>query len=168
MATVTTDFVALDELIARLENADAVVMPELEAGIEQAATLVREAEATYPQRGEYHMFGDNPAPFFSLKQKKYFFWALRAGIIQIPYVRTGEYGEAWRTAVERVSRGIQATISNASPIAKLLQGGPGEQARMFEGTWRAAEDIFNETRGEVKNVLRERARNAVRKWILGK
>jgi hypothetical protein len=166
MATVTTGFVALDELIARLENTQSV-MNDLEAGMQQAATLVRDAEAEYPEPGDYHLMGNNPPPFYSERQRRYFFYALRAGMIQVPYPRTGAYGEMWVTSVERMANGIKGIISNTSPIAMLLQGGPGRQARMFEGTWRAAADIFHSMSGEVKNVLRESAVNAIRKWILG-
>jgi len=165
MATVTLTETGINKLIARLENAEQLVMPELEAGMTEATTLVRDAEAEYPARGDYHMFGEDPKPFFSPKQQRYFFWALRNGLITVPYQRTGAYAEQWVQRVELDASTVRGIISNSSPIAGLLQG--TDQARMFEGVWGKAATIFQEVKPQVRETLRAAARTAMQKLFLG-
>lgn len=57
----------------------------------------------YPPRYQ----GKLPGGFKSEKQRRYFFWALREGIIQVPYQRTGTYGRAWN--IERIPDGWMLT-----------------------------------------------------------
>lgn len=124
----------------------------------EAVELLRRAESEYPDSPEYHMFGDNPAPFFSPKQKRFFFFALARGLIQVPYQRTGQLAAEWQTSVAQEGAGqVRGRVWNDSPIARLVMGEGDDQARLFRGVWATAQARYEAARGEIINLLREGA-----------
>lgn len=147
-----------DGAIARLEQAGTTLDEGMMGIVGDAVEVLRTAEAEYPDQPEYHLLGDNPAPFFSPKQKRYFFWALARGLIQVPYQRTGQLAAEWQTSVTNEGDGrVRGRVWNDSPIARLVMGDGTDQARMFRGVWQTAQRRYDGVRDEIINLLREGA-----------
>ena len=152
-----------ERVIEALQSTDETVLTELEQGMQGAAELVRAAEATYPEQGNYHLQGPLPGGFFSQKQRRFFFAALRDGTISVPYQRTGALGAAWTSNVERSGNGVRGTVSNdAAPVIGLVMGDSG-QARMFEGVWQRGVEIFHAQREAIVGILSDAAHRAIQK-----
>ncbi|MGB8644047.1 MAG: hypothetical protein WCF84_02330 [Anaerolineae bacterium] len=156
--TVTTTFDGWDAMLERLGAAEETISAEMQAGMEEAMTKLREAEAEYPERVNYHLMGDNPRPFYSPKQQRFFFWALKSGAITVPYVRNGELAGSWQQRVEEISGGVRGVVWTDSPIAPMVMGAAGEQARMFQNVWTPATQRFDAAQETIVNILSERAR----------
>lgn len=65
--------------------------------------------------------------FFTAKQQRYFFWALKNGIIDVPYHRTNTLKGGWRIE----GKGRNARVTNSVPYAGLVMG-DGQQSRMHQ------------------------------------
>jgi hypothetical protein len=64
--------------------------------------------------------------FFTAKQRKWFFWALRSNKIQVPYVRTQGHSRGWKA----IGSGAKQIIANEAPGITFVRGKyPGEQSR---------------------------------------
>lgn len=55
-------------------------------------------------------------PFFTDKQRRFFFAALHDGTIRIPYRRTQEFSKGWKV----IGRGERSIIANEVPYGSLL------------------------------------------------
>ena len=62
--------------------------------------------------------------FFSSKQQRAFFAKMKSGEINVPYIRTGNQGKAWR--MTGTSTGVR--LSNSDPSTKFTRG----QTRLHE------------------------------------
>lgn len=56
--------------------------------------------------------------FFSAKQQRAFFAKMKSGEINVPYIRTGNQGKAWR--MTGTSTGVR--LSNSDPSTKFTRG----------------------------------------------
>jgi hypothetical protein len=170
MARVTLNAAGLEDLISRLERASSIAAPDLEAGMQEATGILREGMAEYPDypgAGALHLGGTNPAPFYSPKQKRFFFYALHAGLIHPGSgERTGGLAASWQQRVEVSSAGLRGVVWTDSPVAKWVQN-QTSQAAMFQGYWQPAQQVYQEKREALKESLRAAARNAMRKLIFG-
>jgi len=92
--------------------------------------------------------------FKSDKQRKYFFWALRTGKIQVPYRRTRTLGRKWTTKVEFISGGVVGTIGNATPYGPYVQS-RADQAQVHAGRWGTAEDALENLQDQIYTTLGE-------------
>jgi hypothetical protein len=88
------------------------------------------------------------------KQRKYFFWALREGKIQVPYQRTRTLGKKWTTKVEFINGGVVGTVGNATPYAPRVQS-RADQARVHAGHWGTAEDALENLNDQIYETLGE-------------
>ena len=78
--------------------------------------------ATYPAPYE----GDPPFEWSSENQRKYVMWAIRHGVIQVPYHRTGQYGWNWRLVRDRsisASSGVIYRLYSTTQYAQFVSGG---------------------------------------------
>ena len=80
-----------------------------------------------------------PQPFKTAKQRRWFFYALKAGLITVPYSRTGTLANSWRAVQTGWSHWL---IENSAAHAALTIGKSGEQAKYHQGNWWQAGDIF--------------------------
>ena len=80
----------------------------------------------------------NPQPFKTDRQRRWFFWALKAGIITVPYSRTGRLANSWRA----VRRGPSDWVIENSAAYAALVVGAGRQARYHEDNWWTAESLI--------------------------
>lgn len=89
----------------------------------------------YPARYSGHGRG-----FASDRQRRWFFAALRAGQITVPYQRTGILGRGWRTEASSKDR---LTIVNNTDYTKWVQV-KDTQASIHKGRWRTVEDAIEQ------------------------
>jgi hypothetical protein len=59
--------------------------------------------------------------FQSDRQRRFFFWAMRKGIIQVPYRRKAAGGLAGRWTVTPSENGLRVEVANATPYGPLMQ-----------------------------------------------
>lgn len=109
---------------------------------------------------------DYPSPstgkmrFKTAKQRRYFFWALSNGVIQVPYVRTGKLGQSWNTRVTETGSGMAGTIGTNMKYAKWVQSAES-QARIHQGNWLTDEQAFGKRRDEIVARFRRAIRAAL-------
>lgn len=90
-----------------------------------------------------------PQPFKTDKQRRWFFWALDAGLINVPYIRTGRLANSWRA--EQKGKGEWA-IANSAEYASWVVG-RGAQSHYHKNHWWIAQDIIDEEVGKLTEDL---------------
>jgi hypothetical protein len=87
--------------------------------------------------------------FFTDRQRRWFFAALRSGELQIPYARTQRLRYGWRSTTYAPG---QIRIVNDVPYTRYVQSKP-EQSRMMRLIgWDTAEDTMDRYEGEIGRV----------------
>ncbi len=92
---------------------------------------------------EYPPVNRRPQPFKSVKQRKYFFWALKQGIIQVPYVRghsPGSEDMKHRWIVRQTGEGVE--VANNTSYVHLVHDAKEQAAYHREGGWQTDEDVM--------------------------
>ena len=85
-------------------------------------------------------------PFVSLRQRRYFFWALASGKIQVPYRRTNTLGRKWTPKVS--TNGRRGEVGNNTGYGPFVQG--SRQSRFHAGGgWKTVENIAESEAGAV-------------------
>ncbi len=74
------------------------------------------------------------------KQRRYFFWALKKGLIQVPYVRTFLLSRSWEMRVNNTGQTLEGVINNTTPYGPYVQG-PDMQSSYHAGTWKTTDAI---------------------------
>jgi hypothetical protein len=98
--------------------------------------------------------------FESERQRRWFFWALRSGRIQVPYQRTGALGRAWRIVR---SSGDVRILTNEAPAARYIFE-RGTQSRMMKMIgWKTVSYWLQRYRSEIGRVALANVRRWVRK-----
>jgi hypothetical protein len=98
-------------------------------------------------------------PFFTDKQRRYFFWALRKGIITVPYRRTNNLRDNWVI----IGQGLNEMVVNETPYAGLVMG-DNEQSRMSRQIgWKTLAQRLRENEQKLAKVLKSAADKALRK-----
>ena len=92
--------------------------------------------------------------FKTEKQRRYFFWALREGKIEVPYRRTRTLGRKWTTKVEHISGGVVGIVGNATPYGPYVQS-RADQAQIHAGRWGTVEDALENLEDEIFETLGE-------------
>jgi hypothetical protein len=79
--------------------------------------------------------------FVSLKQRRWFFWALRSGAITVPYRRTMTLGRSWNVTVTTSSNTIRGVLANpiGQTYGRYVQDAE-KQARIHRGRWPTVQD----------------------------
>lgn len=91
------------------------------------------------------------ASMFTPKQRRYFFMALRKGIISVPYQRTGALVAAWRVSTTVTGTNVVAAAVNDSPVAQGVQG--SSQWWMHKSVWEPASNIFARHKTEMREQV---------------
>jgi hypothetical protein len=79
--------------------------------------------------------------FKSEKQRRFFFAALRDGLIQVPYRRTGTLGRSWTTRIDVTVNSIEGRIGTNIIYAPWVQD-KGQQAMIHQGRWQTVQDTL--------------------------
>lgn len=118
---------------------------EASKALQAAALHVKGKIAQYP--AERH----GPQPFKSDKSRRFFFWALREGKIDVPYRRgaspgSQSLGRKWTIASS--NGGLMVTIGNNVSYGPLVQG---EKQTGYHATtgWRTVEQVMDAERETV-------------------
>jgi len=105
--------------------------------------------------------------FVSPKQRKYFFWALREGIIKVPYERTGNYGRAWQVVKgnENTWRLVGNLSGGGRDYLKYVGGNAygKEQARIHQGRWRLVRATVDQEIRRLPDQIQQRVTIAGKK-----
>lgn len=98
--------------------------------------------------------------FKSAKQRRYFFWALKEGLIQVPYVRTGKLGQSWTWKVTVTGSGLRGEVGTNLSYAHWVQR-QGSQARIHRGNWLTDYGAVQMKRDEIGRRFRSAIRAAL-------
>lgn len=91
------------------------------------------------------------------KQRRYFFWALRNGMIRVPYLRTQTLSGGWAIA----GSGARSFIYNETPYVGWVMG--DGQARMMQLIgWKKADDILEERKDRVTEKFNAGVKKAIK------
>lgn len=94
------------------------------------------------------------------KQRRWFFWALREGVIHVPYTRTGKLGQSWTWKIDMTGSGLRGEIGTNLKYAKWVQH-RGRQARIHQGNWLTDYGAVEHRREEIGRRFRDAIRAAL-------
>ena len=143
---IRVDMDGVPALMEQLKQAGGNMQPALEAG----AQYLKSKVATYPR--ERHA----PQPFVSDKQRRGFFAKLKAGEIDVPYVRgssggSQKLGQSWR--VDAAQNDV--IIGTRVGYAPLVQSRE-DQTRYHALTgWKTAEDVAEDDGDRAMTIVQE-------------
>jgi len=138
--------------IRSLLNPD-LAMRGVKEGIKKATAHVQDNIAQYPPspKGRPQF----PNGFKTLRQQRYFFWALRHGEIVVPYPR-GEppsetLGRKWTTKI--TDGGLTGVVGNNASYAQWVQSGK-KQSRYHKLTgWKTDAQIIKSEAAMVNDIV---------------
>jgi len=115
--------------------------------------------------------GDPPFEWASEKQRRYVMWAMRTGVLRVPYHRTGHYGWNWRVRRDKTikpSDGVGYQVYNAMEYAKFVSGGTDEaeeelQFSIHRGRWLALRDALEGMAEEVHDTIDQNIAESARR-----
>ena len=127
---------------------------ELAPTLGRLALDLKDEIAKYPSGNQHR-----PQPFKTAKSRRFFFWALRQGIIEVPYRRgqspgSEDHGQSW--TVKGLKGGLQQVIGNDTSYGPLLQH-PNKQASYHKQTgWKDTDEVAKEQEKEIlKGIQRK-------------
>jgi hypothetical protein len=103
-------------------------------GLEQAGRYFQTQAEIYPPQRHGPMVGG----FKSERQRRFFFWALRTGLITVPYVRTYNLQRSWQTVMNETA--LKATIGSGVSYSQWTHGAKQAQYHKITG-WRQLKTI---------------------------
>lgn len=106
-------------------------------------------------------------PFKTDRQRRFFFAALRAGRLQVPYQRTGTQGLRWLLRLNPAGQGLfSAEVYNDNPYRRWVQGYRREQAKIHAGRWSSQEEIEQAAEQALPRRLAEASSELERVFLL--
>ena len=151
------DLKRVSDKLVRLGKADIA-----EKATDKVAIYLRDVLKAYPvhkkvsRKTAYPETGNG---FFTLKQQRYFFWALKNGRIRVPYRRTQGYAKNWRI----VGKGLDQIVANESPYGEYLQG-DNRQSRMARLIgWKTLGDVLKQRQMRISEIIQGEVKRAVDK-----
>lgn len=152
MSDVTFTITGLDELrvtLARLSNPS-----QFRALVHACGLIIETAFKKYPTRNSPSRASVYGTAFQSDRQQRWFFWALRAGAVDVPY-RRGQSGgsrnlqQSWTTLMETDTRVV---VGTNVPYAQLVMGETQSKYMAAVG-WRTVTAILPTVEPQVKAGL---------------
>lgn len=96
-------------------------------------------------------------PFFSEKQRRWFFWALKSGRLTLPYKRTNKLKNAWRITGDR----WRPVIRNDMPYAHHVMSDDRQSRMQKKIGWRTmGKNIQDNMKGAI-----QKANQVIQAWI---
>jgi hypothetical protein len=160
----TFELQGLDEFYSLLDAAPRYALLAGKAGMDEALLTLHDAIPEYPDPPG----PDAPSPLVTPLQRRWFFWAVKAGKVpgwkwvtdergghpEGQYRRTGTLGRQITEEVRMTSDGIEGEIGTATPYAPWVIGPdyPGEhingqtmyQARIHENRWWQFDEVIEQ------------------------
>ena len=138
---------SVDSLFRKLDRLDATRV--LRAPMEESLQLLQDDLTDYP--------GPPQRPYPKMlrtdKQRRYFFWALKQGIIQVPYVRTGKLGQSWTYKITVTGSGLRGVVGTNLRYAQVVQA-EDSQAMIHRGNWPTDAQVVHRRRDEIGQRFR--------------
>lgn len=136
----------IEELEAKL--GELATIKVLRPPMEESLAHLRNEIATYPPPPSgYRMV------WKSEKQRRFFFAALREGLIQVPYRRTGTLGRSWTHKIDvGGSTLIKGVLGNNVEYGPWVQG-EGQQAAIHVNRWRTDAQVAKEQESKVVGIF---------------
>lgn len=139
----------LDEVLVRLIAARKGA--PIAAALKAAGANIKAEMQAYPQQKTGRKMA-----FKSEKQRRYFFWALKRGLIEVPYRRglspgSSNLKQLWRVVL--VSP-VRVEIQNSARYAKWVHSAK-DQALIHKGTWITDEQAVAKHKDTTVALIRE-------------
>ena len=143
---------AVAKLFNRFEHSQ--VMQVLRPPMEASLLSLHDDLTDYPSKST------GKVRFKTARQRRYFFWAVKNGVIQVPYARTGKLGQSWNTQVTEAGSGMYGKIGTNMGYAKWVQSAES-QALIHQGNWLTDEQAFGKRRDEIVQRFRRAIKSAL-------
>ena len=151
----TIEVKGIDELTRKLEKLNK--LDGLKPAVRAAAIHAKGKMAVYPPRKKVTI--QQIGGWASEKQRRWFFWALRSGAIEVPYRRgqspgSEDIADKWTTAQPTLSDGgLTAKVGINVSYAHYVQG-DGTQSRMMKMIgWKTDKTVLDENEQAIKDII---------------
>ena len=146
----------MDELLAKI-NTLQELKPVI-AAMKAAAVYVKGKAATYPERKTITRASVYGSSFKSIKQRRFFFAALRDGRIEVPYRRgmspgSQAFGRRWTIAAQ--NNGLTQVVGNNAGYGPYLMDTEKQTAYAKAMGWRTTQAVADEAAPTVMEFLRD-------------
>ena len=150
----------LDKLIGKLDSI--AKLKTVKAGIKAGALHIKGKIADYPPRKYVSI--KSVGGWKSEKQRRWFFWALRTGQIEVPYRRgvspmSQDLGGKW-TIKER-DGGMTAVVGNNVSYGPFVQSAANQSPMMRKIGWKTTEKVADEEGPRVRELIAKAIRKAL-------
>jgi len=156
MGFVGIEIDGLEQLKAKLKKLPEAVQDE---GADNAYDYLVRAMRQYPPRKSVTRKSVYGVTFFTDKQRRWFFAALKSGGLRIPYPRTQRLSRAWR----KVGQGRRAFVGNDTPYAHFMYD-DNRQSRMAAAIgWDTISEVLKKRNTEIVRRYDAGVKNAIKK-----
>lgn len=155
------DLSGFDELRALIEQMPDIALEAAGVAMDRALLFLLSVIPAYPPPPTAP--AGSSAKFWTDKQRRFFFWAMRRGKIKVPYVRTGFLGQSFTSETRRLGDSVDGEFGTSAANAPWVVGPdyPGQdfhghsmyQARIHEGRWFQFEDVFDAHKDEAMDLF---------------
>ena len=149
--TASVQLQGLDEIMKKVKNLED--LKAVKVGLKAGADHLKNQARIYPPR----RLGAH-VEFVSDRQRKFFFWALKNGKIEVPYARGSSPGSedlANRWSAKESNQGLTWTIGNNASYARLAQD-EDKQTQMHKRTgWHTIQRIVDHEGPKVVRLIAE-------------
>lgn len=152
----------MDALLAKIATLQQLRM--VEAGLLAGGAHMKTQMQKYPTQRAMTRASIYGSPFKSDKQRRFFFYALAKGMIQVPYRRGQSPGsrnlkQGW--TVRSFNGGLSVEIGNAAPYGPLVQG-QGRQSLYHKAAgWQTDEEVMDREGPAVIEYVRDEITRAI-------
>ena len=164
MAYHSDDFIGIDisgvpEIIKRIEQLPEAVADEVVEAIDEY--LINVFRLYPPQKyvSRKQAYG---VAFFTDKQRRWFFWALKNNMINTPYERTQTLANGWKT----IGTGFNQIVVNQTPYADIVMGEHQSRMSALIG-WKQIDQIVSDRMGRIMEIANGATKKAIRRLRLG-
>jgi hypothetical protein len=153
------DILGVKELQAQL---DKLPVEAADEAITEVQDYMLNVLRMYPPKNYVSRASAYGKSFQSDKQRRWFFWALNSGLINVPYRRTQTLSSGWH----KVRSGIMGYIVNYTPYAVFVMGERKQSRHEQMVGWKKPSEIIDERIEKIKKIIDEAAKKAIRKLRL--
>lgn len=140
--------VDLTDILSKIDKA--TKLQAFKNGLHEAALTVQRVLQIYPpvRRGKQ--------PFKTDKQRKYFFYALKKGLIEVPYVRrlninSQDMRAHWE--IESQNNGLTQIIGNRVSYSKYTHGNTSQSRYHAKTKWKTVLQITSSTQSRIERIV---------------
>jgi phage gpG-like protein len=156
----TIEIQGLDELVKKLD--DLKQLRKVHAGIRAAGMYVKGRLAKYPRRKRVKI--SEIGGWASEKQRRWFFWALKEGKIEVPYRRgispgSEDLASKWTSKYDKNK--FEAVVGNNASYARFVMG--DKQTKMMKRIgWKTVETVSKEETKRVQEYVFDAVMRAIK------